>query len=749
MVYQKKQLAAGVALAGVLIAPLAVAQSGALEEVVVTAQKREQSLQDTPVAISAFDAHALDKQGIDGVFDVGHFAPNVQIVETPSSGTGASISMRGAVTFNPAITWEPPVGLYLDGVFIGKNLGSIFDIVDLERVEVLRGPQGTLYGKNTVGGAINLITRKPSGEFGGKLTGNIGNENLYSVSASVDTPAVDVAGGSLMANIGLFTKERDGFTDNVADPFGNPMAGSPPSSDFKSLNTDAGRLSVLWEGDAVDVSYSFDYSDSKNTPPLPQLTHVAPGSPVEDLLKPYLESENERADAISSDQSWYENSKIWGHALDINWDAGDWGVMGDVSLRSITAYRKLDWEDIIDIDGSPIDLFHSERGNIDYKQLSQEFQLIGTTERTNYVLGLYYFEEEADVINPISFFARLGMPTWNNEYGLDNDTIAAFGQIDWRPEWAWASDRLTLSFGARWTREEKDQYIYHPDADPVIPYTTGDDKWNNVSPAFIASWELTDEINVYGKVSQGWKSGGFNGESTDRESFLKSYDPEEITSYELGMKSRWLDNRLQLNMAAFENKLKDMQFSVFTGGGGASSTVDNAGKATIRGFELELLAQPVEELIISANYGYVDPKYDEFIDVDPFTGEVGNLKDSRDFPYTAKNTASIGIDYTVGNFDWGMLSARLDWVYNDEYVPYVNPEQNATSQIDSYDLLNARVTLSEIPLGNSGQTLQVAAWGKNLTNEHYRTSTIPFVDLWTVSYFGEPRTYGLELSYQF
>ncbi|MCB1675629.1 MAG: TonB-dependent receptor [Halioglobus sp.] len=755
MFYQKKRLVCALALGNLLAAPLAIAQSGALEEVIVTAQKREQSLQDTPVAISAFNAAAIEQQGISDVYDIGQFAPNVQIIETASNSTGATIAIRGSVTFNPAITWEPPVGLYLDGVFLGKNLGSIFDIVELERVEVLRGPQGTLYGKNTVGGAVNLITRKPSGEIGGKLKVNVGNEGFYSVFGSVDTAAVDFAGGRFMANLGLFKKERDGFTDNVPDPFGNPLAGPPSSSAFKDINNEAARLALLWEGSAVDIAYAFDYSDAQTTPTTAQLTHVAPGGgldlgggiflPVEDLLLPYLTSDSERASSISNDQSRYENSKTEGHALHIDWDTGDWGAMGEVSLRSITAYRKLEWEDIIDIDGSPLDFFHSGR-DIDYDQFSQEFQLIGKTERTDYVMGLYYFEEEGDVLNPISFFTFFGFPTNNNAYGMDNQTLAVFGQVDWRPGWSWADERLTLSLGVRWNEEEKEQYLVHPDAFPVIPYTEVDDTWNNVSPTFVVSWALTDEINVYGKVANGWKSGGFNGESMTQEAFVESYDPEEITSYELGLKSRWLDNRLQVNAAVFENELDDMQFTVFTGGG-ASSTVDNAGKATIRGFELELLAQPLDALTVSVNYGYLDPEYDEFLEVDPFTGETADFKDERDFPYAAENTASVGLQYEVGVSDWGLLTARLDWSYNDDYVPFTNPGQNATSQLDSYELLDARLTLSEIPLGDG--SLQVAAWGKNLTDEDYRTTTIPFVGLWTVSYFGEPRTYGVELSYQF
>lgn len=752
-----RNLACAVILANLLIVEAALGQGGGLEEVVVTAQKREQSLQDTPVAVSAFNSSALEQQGISDVHDIGYFIPNVQIVETAGSSTGAVIAIRGSVTFNPLITWESPVGIYLDGVFVGKNLGSIFDIVDLERIEVLRGPQGTLYGKNTIGGAINLITRKPSGEFGGKLIANAGNKDLYSIFASVDTPEVEMVGGSLKANVGLLRKERNGFIKNVPDPYNNPLANPPSGRDFGGIDVEAARFSALWEGFRTHINYSFDFSNTERTPQADQLTYVAPGAgldigggivlPIDSLLRPYLTSDSQRASAISNDQAFYEKSKVWGHALSFDWDAGNWGALGDVRLHSISALRKLDWADVIDIDGSPLDFFHPHR-MIDYKQFSQEFRLNGNADRVDYVAGLYYFLEDGVETNPISFFAVYGFPIGFTQYGLDNRTLAAFGQVDWRPRWTWADNRLTLGLGVRWTREEKNQDIYYPNAIPAIPYTKGNDKWSNISPQFIATWALSDEINVYGKIANGWKAGGFNGEATSREAFLQAYDPEEVTSYEVGFKSRLWDNRLQINLAAFVNKLKDMQFTVYVGGPSSASTVDNAGKATIRGYELELLAQATEKLTISLSYGYLDTKYDEFLEVDPFTGVLADFKDSRDFPFAAKDTGNAGLEYSIGEFDWGTVTARIDWSHNGNYVPYVNPAQNATSQIKGYDLVNARLTLSDVTLGNGGKKMRIAAWGKNLTDKEYRVNTIPF-GWWTVSYFGEPRSYGLEFSYEF
>ena len=732
-------LALAIALASAVSLP-AHAQQGGLEEIVVTAQKREQSLQDAPIAVTAFSAADLEQQGISDIGELSGFVPNVQINPSPGGSTGATVAIRGSVTINPAVTWEPTVGLYLDGAFIGKNLGGIFDVADLERIEVLRGPQGSLYGKNTVGGAINLVSRKPSGEFGGRVVGSVGNEGYKRVLASVDTAALGEVGeglGKLSANITLQHEERDGFTKNVADPVGIPMFAGPPSSDeFANLDTDAGRIALLLDvSDALSVRYSYDFSDKDQLPSASVLTAVDdPGLGFGALLSPYIQPDDKFPDSLSNDESRFEKSEIDGHALHIDYALGDVGFLGDVTLKSITSYRELSWEDYLDLDGSPIDLFHSARF-IDYDQTSQEFQIVGNTDRVNYVVGVYWFEESADVFNPINFFAEFGAPGSNNAYGLDSEARAVFGQLDWKPQIA--DDRLTVTLGARWTEEEKDQYVDHPES---YGYGEGDENWSNFAPTVTLSWSFTDSLNAYLRYAEGWKAGGFNGESDTLAGFLEPYDPEEVASWELGMKSRWMDDRLQLNVAAFQNKIEDLQLSIFLAGNAAASVVDNAGKATVKGFELELLAQPVENLQLSLNYGYLDPEYDEYID-----GGV-DVADNRDFPYSPENTANAGIQYTVPDVAGGNVVARLDWVYVDERVAYPDPVQNLRSQLDSYELVNARLSLADVPMGDG--TLTVSAWGKNLLDEEYRINTIPFI-IWTVSYFGQPQTYGLDVTYQF
>ncbi len=721
--------------------------TAALEEVLVTAQKREQSLQDTPIAITAFDKAAIDARGISDIQDLARFAPNVQIVESPAGSSGVTIAIRGASTINPAVTWEPVVGLYLDGVFLGKNLGGIFDIAELERVEVLRGPQGTLYGKNTVGGAINMITRLPSEEFGGQLDLSVGNEGHAMGKLRIDTGAL----GRFRASAAYLKAERDGFYDNIdLDPGGgqNPFVNPRSSDEFNNLDSEVWRIDAVFDvSDTFSARYVYDHSKRNQEPSKGQLTDVNPlvfeGFGVgflAPLLDLYTVSERDNASSISNDFAQFENSETDGHALFLDYEVGSWGALGDVQLKSITSFRELDYEDSVDIDGSPIDLFHSGR-DIEYEQFSQEFQLLGNTDNVSYVVGLYYFEEEADVVNPITFFGLFGSATDVNEYGIDGESIALYGQAEWSPP---SMERLSVTLGLRYTGEDKDQYIVHPNASGTgFTFDVEDsDSWDNTSGSLIVAYDLADDINVYGKVSQGWKSGGFNGEAPTADAFREGYDAEEVVSFEAGIKSRFADGNVQLNAAVFYNDVSDLQVSVFLeGAGAAASNVANAGEATFQGLELELVWQLAESVVVSANYGYLDAEYDEFI-------ENGvDVKDAKDVPYAPENTLSLTLDWALGNVGFGDLDLHVDWNYNDDYVPYINPDQNATSMIESYDILNASLILSEVSIG-SHSSLQFSLWGKNITDEEYRQNTIPF-GLWTISYFGQTATYGFDARLNF
>jgi iron complex outermembrane receptor protein len=774
MIFRPNSLSAAIATCSAFAGSIAMAQPSALtapqpgaaklEEVVVTAQKRVQSLQDTPISIAAFGESELEKKGIDNVADIGASVPNVNIIETADNTTAATIAIRGSVTVNPAITWEPTVGMYLDGVYVGKNVGSIFDVAELTRIEVLRGPQGTLYGKNTLAGAVNLITQKPSGQFGGKLSAGVGNYQRQTGYLTVDTPALDLGGlGEVMARFTTSYKTRDGFYDNEADPFGNdfitatiqgstvtlPSSASkaPSTKDFSNLNSKVGRYDILWQAsDRLELRYTYDYSDIDQTPGKPQLTYfnpdipMGPGTFVPPELGDYLTGVNDNKDAISADAAGAEMSKSISRSFFATYDVGQLGALGNVTFKYIGNDRALHWDVQNDTDGVPLDLFRTMR-DISYNQRSHEMQMLGQTDQLDYVLGLYYLKEDADNRNPIDFFSDYGFPTSHNGYGLENKSKAVFGQVEWRPEISGLERRLSVILGLRWTEETKQGFISHPQALPPFEVNDVEKTYTNTSPTFVVAWNFTDNIHAYAKVAEGWKAGGFNGEATTEAVYRDGYGAETLRSYELGVKSRLLEDRLQINAAAFYNQSDDQQVTIFKGDQAASSQVANAAEATMTGFELEVIALLTANLELGMSYGYLDAEYGAFMD----GGK--DVSDERDFAYTPQHTASAYADYTFLEQSWGTLSGRLDYQFVDEHVPFIDPAQNATSKINTYQLLNGRLTLSQVALAD-GQTLELSLWGKNILDKEYRVTTIPF-GAWTVSYYGNPRTYGLDATYRF
>lgn len=723
--FRKKQLALAIGFATcTVITPLQAEESEQpimLEELVVTAQKREQNMQDTPISMAAFNAEAMEKQSISDISDAAQYMPNVMIAESPGGSTGATIGIRGSVTINPAVTWEPTVGIYVDGVFVAKNVGGLFDVAELERMEVLRGPQGTLYGKNTVGGAINLVTRKPGEEFGGTARVKVGNYNYSDVFLSVDTGKFgDVAS----FNIAVNKRDRDGFYDNEYS--------APGVADkFKELDSTAARFAALFDvTDDLELYYTYDMSEKDNTPSFGQF----------DVLGERVK----RKEKGELDGAKFDTSESQGHALHVTW-----GMTDELTFKSITAYRDMTFEDANDYDGqaapyvAPQNQFHTNR-TFETDQFSQEFQLLGSFGMVNFVVGAYYFNENTDAQNP--FIMELF--TVDNKYGVDSESVALFGQADWA-----VTDALTLTAGLRWTQEEKDAYLERQDPTGVFPggpffggniaRVEENDKWSNVSPMMVVSYLWNNGINTYFKVSQGWKSGGFNGEAADATIFANSYDPEKVTSYELGMKSRWFDNRLQANVALFHDNTKDMQISDYLG---AYSEVRNAGEATVQGVELDFLMQITEGLAANVSYGYLDAEYDSFV--------VGGVetKDTAKFRYAPKHSATVGFDY-VTDVSVGELRGRIDYSFVDSHYLYDNPVNAELTRIKSYGLLNGRISIAEMDAGN-GSTVEVGFWGKNLTNEVYRINGIPVADavgnfVGAVNYYGDPRTFGADITFRF
>jgi iron complex outermembrane receptor protein len=736
-------------------APSASADAPAqIEEIVVTAQRREERLQDVPVAVTALTADQIESRGISDIGDLNALAPGLQISKTPSNTTISQVTIRGISQINPAIYWDPAVGIYVDGVYIGKAQGSIFDVVDLERVEVLRGPQGTLYGRNTLAGAINLVTRAPSGSFSGTAAVEVGDYNHRSQRVSVDLPQWGMARISLAAR----SEQRDGWVDTTQDS-------SVP--ELNDRNNNGLRLAVdLDLAPGVLGEYRFDMSRVNQSNNFTQLYRADSSfftGPVFPTLPGFASTERESTASVNAPS--FERSQIQGHSFTLSWDVND-----TTTIKSITGYRRMDWNDSLDLDGSPLDVVLTQRFT-DYEQFSQDLQVLGSADNWNYVAGIYYFGDDGQTNNPQRFFG--GAQVFDSLYGTKSGAWAGYGQVDYRP-----LDPLTLSVGLRYTREKKEldrqfgvsydqgaSYFY------LIPNGTGaSDTFSATTPMASIAWRFNPNVNTYFRYAEGFKSGGFNGEFSQAPSgdpaedipalialnlaeTTRPFDPEKQKSYEVGVKTSFMGGRGLFNVALFHNELEDFQASIFQGTGAAATIVRNVGSATIQGVELEFSIVPVAGTRLSANYAYLDAEYDDFRDV------LGNnVADNRAIPHAPEHTFNVTLDSELLRMDWGALRATVDYAWTDSFFTYPyqlagpgNPaydpaEQEASrSQVDSHGLLNLRLAITDVKLSDTA-TGEIALWCRNALNDDSATNFIDFgpgFGSLTIANFEEPRTIGL------
>lgn len=765
-------------LPGVVHAKADASDDGAEDNgaIVVTAQKREQNIQEVPIAISAIGSDFIEERDIASIADIGALSPNVKFERAPSSNTISQISIRGSVSINPAATWEPAVGLYLDGVYIAKGQGSIFDIADLERVEILRGPQGTLYGRNSLAGAVNLITRKPSGEFNASIEASYGNFDYRRLKGSIDLPAF----GPFSAKFSGQLKKRDGFTDVIANPFpaAAPFAAVPSVNDTDDIDNKSFMAQLRIEPtDALTIDYAYDYSKNRQRPRTSQLISVNQNGGLADIFDPAspsftgiplgLFANPDRQGEISIDGTpLFERSRTFGHSLTATLD------IDNLQLKSITAYRDVKWSDGTDLDGSPIDIAYTARFS-DIESFSQELQLTGTAwnDRVNFVLGGFYYDEEVSTINPQRFFGVFGPfgDEFDSRYASNTEAWAIYAQADIE-----LTDALTLTLGGRYTEETKDiarSLVANGFTVADIDFDDlPDAKFNDFSPSATLSYQITPDVNLYARYAQGYKSGGFNGETnafgpptadcpTGTPELCNPYRPEETDSYEVGLKSVFADGAVTVNLAAFLNKNKDIQLSVFDANGAAASRVINAAEATIWGIELEATARPAEWFSVYGSFAYLNAEYDSFIELNPGTGLNEDVSDDRAFPHTPEFTVAVGADWTVTEGDWGkfnllgdlsMVSSYYTFPYSFGDVVGAGGQLAQTSESPGRTTLNITAALSDIEIG--GSRAKISAWVRNLTDESEPSNFIDFGPAFgglLLGYFPDRRTYGLTVGVEF
>ena len=703
--------------------------TGMLEEVVVTAQKREESLQDAPIAITAITESTIDDLDIANVVDLAGMAPNVHIINTPSNNTAATIAMRGGTTINPAITWEPTVGMYLDGVYLGKGQGSIFDVADLERVEILRGPQGTLYGRNTLGGAINLISKKPSGA-GTSAKVTLGNYGLKQAQLIADYEV----GENIFTKVVLNNKKRGGYVNNAASPYQAAQGVVPNTTsrntELDTINSKGVKFTIAYEGDKTSVNLSLDKTDQDNIPPFAQLTNTIPNwsaafgvgaSALTGGLKLWpieLFANSDRQGVAHINENTFELSTVEGTSLTIARE------MGLGTLKVIWAKRKTDWDDNLDLDGGPFPIANTSRFT-NYSAETLEVQLSGSTDKMEYVVGYYALKDDAYTSNPQSYFG--GANSIGQNYSGDGDSTAIFGQLTYA-----IAENWDVTVGARSTEEDKvgfKEYV-------GIISASGKGSFDDTTGTFILSHDYSDNTNLYFKVADGFKAGGFNAESSNPFGASTPYAPETISSTEFGLKGRYFDNRMMLNVAYFDNEHEDMQISYFTANAAAASEVIN-NSAEISGLEIETTTLINDSTKLMVNLGTLDSEF------------TGNKVASDGYlleqvPYSPETTLYVSLEK-----DYGTYRMRLDHSRIAEHptFPYNSKDPRA-----ALTTLNSRGTTDFRLLTEPMENLQLNFWIKNLTDKHHRMSSIPFGPAFgqlTLSYFNAPRTIGMDLHYKF
>ena len=709
---------------------ISVAADMTLEEVVVTAQKTESSLQDTPIAITAITEGTIRDLNIKNVVDLQGIAPNVMLLPAPANNTGASLAIRGGVAMNPAITWEPSVGTYVDGVYMGKTQGGIWDLVDLERVEVLRGPQGTLYGRNTLAGAVNFISKKPSGDgVSGALT--IGNYGLKQGRLIADFEI----GEDIFAKLVMHNKVRDGFVKNQPGPY-QPAQGvvpnntNPITKELDTINSKGFKFQIYYAGDKTDVDLSFDWTDQDNTPPHPQLGNMADwwadavgfgASPATGGLEvaPLHKYDRLGRDSYTSlDNEMYETSVVEGWHLKITRQTG----IGELKLT--LAERELDWSDQLDMDGTPHYIFHTARHTA-YSSKTVELQLTGSNDFMSYVAGYYQFNDDAFTANPQSGF--LGSFVIDQKYSGGGDAKAFYAQATFD-----IGDKTDLTVGTRKTEEDKKGYASYSGFWTVDQQRSD----SNTSNTFILAHQLTEQTNIYAKMADGFKAGGYNTEASNPVQAGQGYGPELIESVEFGLKGRYMDNRLTLNAAFFDNEHKDMQVAYFTAEAAAASVVLN-NSADQSGFELEAVALLSDTLQFTLNYGSLDSEYTESVLApDGFSPDL--------FPYAPESMIFASLEKDFGNYRMRLDHSRIG---EHNAFPYSRLDpRSALTYVEKRAITDFRLLMS--PMDN----LDLTFWIKNLTDESYVVNMIPFgpgFGQLTLDFYGHPRTIGMDLYYKF
>lgn len=692
-----------------------------LETIVVTAERREQNIQEVPLTVSAIDQAELNRRGIHNVANLNAVAPGLVVIpETAGYTTGAQISLRGEFVGNPAMYWDSTTGIYVNGVYFGKSKVDVFSLPDLQRVEILNGPQGTLYGRNTIGGAINIITQKPSGTFTGTAELGYGRYGAKTGMVRMDLPAM----GKLKASVGVRTENRDGWVKTTP--------GSSVSSLGQLDKKDAYVDLLLDATDNLSVEYRYDYTSAHDTPNFSQAVHS-------DILQmfhiPGIIVNPDRQTTASVNAPLFEDLRTDANALHVDWK------LGVGTLKYIGAHSETHYDNGLDLDGSPIPFAQSKEYNR-YRETSHELQYLGSVGRWSWVTGMYYFEDAGFNNNPQSYF--FGAATFDpNMYSYGSRSKAIYGQVDYK-----LTDQWTVTAGVRRTLDQKRVSRFMQSGPYVlVPQgTQASADFGATTPMLSTSYQFNDDHMVYARYAEGFLSGGFNAEAQNAQQVTTPYKPEKAQTLEFGSKNTLLGGRMRLNADVFYVRTTDLQQIVFTAQGAAASNVLNVGHSHNYGFEAQAQWRATENLDLSANYSYMLGKFDKFM-------QLGvNIADNQSYAMLPRNILSLTLNNTFLRTSKGELHGSLDYRYTSGYYRYtyqknmVNPSQAvaANTWIQPDSILNGRIAFSNMNWG--ALTGEVALWVNNITNKSHIDNYIDFGPGFgnlRLANFNMPRTYGI------
>lgn len=683
----------------------------ALDEIIVTARKKTENMQDVPVAVSAFSGIELQNAGIDSFDQVLSNIPNASQSGGIAGSLQGLVSIRGISTLVRFVGLETGVGFYVDGVYTGRPENFNQDLIDIERVEVLRGPQGAVFGKNTIAGAINIITKNPSDDFSATLEAQYGNYDHMRLRGNVSGPIVP---GKLAASVSAGYVKRDGYVKNIS---------GGPDLETADMATFRGKLRFT-PSETAEFILSADGLIDRGEPVFFEVTDAA-----------FLDDPSEATPfTVNQDQPNFLDRDIFGLSLTSNID------VGDGEWTTVLGYRDSSFDAGLDDDKLPVryfvDFFSS-----DVSFFSAETRYSASIgENISYLIGAYYFNQNADNISNFALGDFLtGAPGIEPPIDLtssvDTDSFAFFFNTDIA-----ISDQLTLEVGGRYVSEKKDATHIQEDFTGIFGSTdfAASRRDSDFAPTVSLSYSVSDDVTAYARYAEGFKSAGFNTDFIVAGASNLEVDPELAKSYEIGLKSDLLDRRLRFNIAGFYTEYDNLQLSQIVGGG---VSLNNASKAEIYGIEIETKAAVNEYLDLHGSLGYLDATYDDFpgCPVPGAATEAVKENCADNFLNLAPEwTATLGAQFTYPVTDWGDFVARADWNYRSEV--FFEPQNTARLSGEGRGLLNLRA-------GIVTEGWELFAWANNITNETYANfaddRSAIFVNT-TVAY-GAPRTYGLTL----